>query len=79
MTKSELRNVTLGLYRLHWKEGGVSLASIGCNERGDLWYAPTNWIEVPSFDWTKVERVSAVLLEKDKERLPDPGPLYDAE
>jgi hypothetical protein len=35
----------LGLYRVHWKSGGSSLAAIGMMENGDRWIAPTNWIK----------------------------------
>ncbi|MBD8556344.1 hypothetical protein IFT84_17690 [Rhizobium sp. CFBP 8762] len=34
----------LGLYRVHWKSGGNSLAAIGMGSNGDRWIAPTNWI-----------------------------------
>ncbi len=32
-----------GLYRIHWKSGGSSLASVGSMHNGDRWIAPTNW------------------------------------
>ena len=45
-----------GLYRIHWKDEGTSLAAVGQSGGGLAWYAPTNWIHVPSFDWSRVER-----------------------
>lgn len=33
-----------GLYKVHWKSGGYSLASIGRDTKGDIWIAPSNWI-----------------------------------
>lgn len=36
-------NVPFGLYRVWWKSGGSSLASIGGLYNGDRWIAPTNW------------------------------------
>lgn len=33
-----------GLYRVHWKSGGQSLAAIGCGYNGDNWIAPINWV-----------------------------------
>ena len=77
MTRREVEEMNHGLYRLHWKDGGTSLASVGSNQRGDRWYAATNWISGPSFDWRKVLRVTPVLLDKDKDCVPDPVALYD--
>lgn len=44
MTLKELSNLPYGLYRIHWKSGGSSLAAIGGNEDGRKWIAPINWI-----------------------------------
>lgn len=63
MTKKKANELDLGLYKIFWKEkhgGGVSLAAVGYDQAGNRWFAPTNWLEVPSFDWAKVEK--AVLL-----------------
>jgi hypothetical protein len=57
MKNSLVEQLTLGLYFLYWKEGGGSVAAVGMDERGRHWYAPTNWISVPSFNWFKVEKV----------------------
>ena len=61
MKKKDVAELSFGLYRLYWKEGGSSLASVGQNANGDLWFAPTNWITVPCFDWKSVKRVNKIL------------------
>ena len=38
----EFMNCDLGLYRIHWKSGGTSLASVGMTYE-ERWLAPTNW------------------------------------
>lgn len=35
-----------GLYRLHWKEGGTSLAAVGCFQNGNNWFACCNWTAI---------------------------------
>jgi hypothetical protein len=79
MNRREVEQMGHGLFRLHWKDGGCSLAAVGSDEWGHRWYAATNWTSGPSFDWTKVERVTPVLLERDKDRVPDRVEKYDDE
>jgi hypothetical protein len=56
MTRNEVRILPLGLYRLFWKVGGASVASVGYDAAGNRWYAPANWIgSVPCFDWSTVK------------------------
>lgn len=43
-----------GLYALWWNSGGYSLASVGVTADGRNWYAPINWIDGPSSDWSLV-------------------------
>lgn len=62
MTKKAANALDLGLYKIFWKSGGFSLAAVGYDSAGNRWFAPTNWLEVPSFDWRSVEK--AVLLLK---------------
>jgi hypothetical protein len=55
--KSEMLNCELGLYIIHWIDGGKSLAAIGNDQNGNRWFAPTNWVNSqPSLikDWTKI-------------------------
>lgn len=56
-----------GLFVLHWKEGGSSLASVGSDRAGNRWYAPTNWISGPCLDWSKVARVVPIDTERCNE------------
>jgi hypothetical protein len=57
-----------GLYRLFWKSGGTSVASVGCDYSGRNWFAPTNWIGVPSFYWSLVESFEQIdVVENTKE------------
>lgn len=74
MTTSEIaerRGMDPGLYVLRWVDGGDSLASVGHDDDGRNWFAPTNWIArpgmlgMPSFDWNSVASVESVLLERD--------------
>ena len=44
MTLAEVNQLPLGLYRVHWKSGGSSLAAVGNTERGKRWLAPCNWL-----------------------------------
>lgn len=50
-----------GLYVLHWKSGGSSLASVGMDENGKRWFATINWITVPSFNWNLVQVVEPII------------------
>ncbi|MBD3260204.1 MAG: hypothetical protein GF334_00770 [Candidatus Altiarchaeales archaeon] len=63
MTRKEANDLKSGLYFLFWTEengGGVSLASVGRDDKGHSWFAPINWITVPSTDWGPVEKVQMV-------------------
>lgn len=64
MRKSDVANITPGLYVLHWKEGGTSLAAVGVTASGGRWMAPVNWIR-PSDDptvWRIVKKATPVRL-----------------
>jgi hypothetical protein len=54
LTKEEANKLPLGVYRLYWKGGGYSLASIGQLDDGTHWFAPSNWSSknVQSVGWT---------------------------
>jgi hypothetical protein len=52
-----------GIYRIYWKSGGSSLASVGLNSDGTNWIAPINWLS-PSVDkntWNKVKSVKLLI------------------
>lgn len=69
MLQVEVKNgiTDLGVYRIYWKDGGSSVASVGYNVAGDFWYAPSNWITVPSFDWTSVKYIKLIETQKGKQ------------
>ncbi len=45
MKRKEFHALPCGIYRVFWKDGGESLASIGMSHKGLRWLAPTNWTE----------------------------------
>lgn len=62
MNRKEVRLLNHGLYKLFWKSGGNSLASIGSLCDGTKWFAPCNWTSetedgIASCDWNKIEKV----------------------
>jgi hypothetical protein len=68
-----------GLYRIHWKSGGASLASVGLLEDGRRWFAPINWSGpkpegIASCCWHKVERIEKVLSDPVDRSPSRPGP-----
>lgn len=65
----QMRYRQLGAYRLFWKSGGSSVASVGMAYDGTRWYAPANWTtgsadaslaDVVSTDWDRVERAELI-------------------
>jgi hypothetical protein len=56
MTKIKANKLPLGLYKILWKEGGASLAAVGEDDHGNRWFAPSNWLHVPSFDWRIIKK-----------------------
>lgn len=67
--KWELRHgMRHGVYRIYWKCGGSSVASVGFDKTGWNWFAPANWCGgVPCFDWSKV-RKEKLLATQDSNR-----------
>ena len=65
MKKSEVQKISRGVYRVHWKGGGVSVATVGIAPDGDQRLPPTNWANVamgkPSA-WGDVERVELIAV-----------------
>jgi len=67
MKKAKVQELTHGLYRVFWKEGGSSLAAVGSLANGDRWISPTNWISPGSSDreiWKAIKEV--MLIEPTK-------------
>jgi hypothetical protein len=65
MNAKEAKNLSLGLYRLFWKSGGSSLASVGQDESGNKWIAPINWITPGATDyWKHISRVEQIGVEE---------------
>jgi hypothetical protein len=66
MTQDELRAMPLGVYRLFWRSGGHSVASVGMGHDGTRWMAPANWLAAPADRaanlryWRQVERVELI-------------------
>lgn len=76
MTSAQLAGLHLGVYRLHWKDGSSSVASVGHDESGCYWFAPSNWLHtirdgvpaLPCYDWDNVERVQLIETQQ-RERM----------
>lgn len=54
MDNDTVRELKNGLYELTWKAGGVSVAAVGRDRVGAVWFAPTSWIEVSWYDWGNI-------------------------
>lgn len=70
MTKEQAAQLAPGLYRMHWKSGGSSLAAVGVTHDGKRWFAPVNWStevagDVVSTEWRPVEYVDAIEVEPE--------------
>ena len=66
MKKSKVKELKNGVYRIYWKSGGYSVASIGRLPNGDVWLAPSNWTE-PSIKmdtWKSVKKVKLIEVVK---------------
>lgn len=68
MKMSDVQNLPPGIYRIFWKTGGSSLASVGCDKDGKRWLAPTNWLLANNVDltnwhktWRRVEKAKLAL------------------
>ncbi len=70
MKKSKVNKLRAGIYKLHWKNEGVSLAAVGVTRDGCRWMAPINWVEVGATHrdaWKAVKRAEQVVF-WDRER-----------
>ena len=63
MTEDQVRQLPLGLYRVYWLSGGMSVAAVGMDSAGNHWLAPTNWVDplnqsTSSVDtWARVDSI----------------------
>jgi hypothetical protein len=57
MLKKEVQQLKLGIYRVYWKTGGCSVASVGFFANGERWIAPANWINI-DFNYDNKKRLS---------------------
>lgn len=64
MDPSKLKN---RLYELEYNGGGFSLAAVGRDTAGKVWFAATNWANgAPTFVWTDVKSARLLLAERDR-------------
>ena len=71
MTIEEARKLQPGLYRIFWSDHsspGLSVAAVGMESNGRVWFAPTNWVSVPCYDWCKVSRVELITTQDEEKR-----------
>lgn len=54
------KGIVPGLYRIHWNEGGSSVAAVGVSVDGTNWLAPTNWVGGSCTDWSMVKSVERI-------------------
>lgn len=66
-----------GLYRIHWRSGGTSLASIGVTPDGGRWVAPTNWVAPAEFDWADVLMLNQLNEALESVTISDPDSIIE--
>lgn len=65
MTNEEAEKLELGLYRIHWVEGGSSLAAVG-KDSSKRWFVPCNWqADTLSYEWYIIKRVDLLFSVAD--------------
>lgn len=62
MTLEEVSQLRNGVYRIHWLDDGTwSVASVGRDTEGNVWFCPANWISGQVFyNWNIILRVSLI-------------------
>lgn len=62
MNKEEVDRLDNGVYRLYWRDGRSSLASIGDGVGGYKWFSATDWDKTGTTDlhWRCVERAETL-------------------
>jgi len=67
---ADVKKLPHGLYKVYWKTGGMSLASVGSTPNGNRWLAPTNWVRLLSDNdnanivWRGVFRVEHIQIDQ---------------
>ena len=72
MTSEEVQTLKHGLYLVHWKNGGRSLAAVGSKYDGSRWICCTNWTsaEYQGTDshsqkiWNSVLKVGVIAIDE---------------
>jgi len=44
ITKDEINNLDIGIYRFYWNTGGDSVVAVGIDRDGNQWLSPLNWV-----------------------------------
>ncbi len=63
MKKRKVQELNHGLYKIYWKSGGSSLASVGSDRGGARWMAPVNWVSPISSHadhWKAVRKIKLI-------------------
>lgn len=72
-----------GLYKIYWKDGGCSMASVGSLHSGKRWFAPTNWTSkdhtIASSAWNKVKDVKCIMSNAGFDREEEPEQPTDTQ
>lgn len=75
MNKKDVKALGPGIYKLHWKSGGISLAAVGVTSDGKRWMA----LPLPGLAYGYREGRSAWQIVKDAEKVfPDEEEKYTA-
>ena len=66
MRKDDVRKLAHGVYRVFWRDGSSSVASVGSTYDGTRWVAPSNWTSradamvIWTTDWRKIKSVELI-------------------
>lgn len=86
MRQRDVQRLDHGLYRIVWRNGGSSLASVGSTYNGSRWMATANWTHsdnkfplVASTNWRDVKAVQLLVKdggENERNQFTPVGELY---
>jgi len=60
--KEEILDCKHGVYRIHWRDGSSSVASIGGMHNGNRWVAPSNWTSKDSPTGLLKDHIESIAL-----------------